>query len=101
MFSTQASQLTNGLGNVALIALGTWLVLGQPITLGTMMMFFLFRAFLVERLNRAVLYAMELRRVRTNAERIEEVMADEPGAADATRRRPFVVADGGAASASR
>ena len=54
MFSTQASQLTNGLGNVALIALGTYLVLGSRITLGTMMMFFLFRAFLVERLNRAV-----------------------------------------------
>ena len=94
MLSTQASQLTNGLGNVALIALGTWLVLGNRITLGTMMMFFLFRAFLVERLNRAVLYAMELRRVRTNAERIEDVMADEAGAADATQARPFVVADG-------
>jgi len=94
MLSTQASQLTNGLGNVALIALGTWLVLGNRITLGTMMMFFLFRAFLVERLNRAVLYAMELRRVRTNAERIEDVMADEACAADATQARPFVVADG-------
>ena len=94
MFSTQISQLTNGLGNVALIALGTWLVLGNAITLGTMMMFFLFRAFLVERLNRAVLYAMELRRVRTNAERIEEVMADEPGAGDAAQERPFAVAAG-------
>jgi ATP-binding cassette subfamily B protein RaxB len=94
MFSTQASQLTNGLGNVALIALGTWLVLGNRITLGTMMMFFLFRAFLVERLNRAVVYAMELRRVRTNAERIEDVMADEADAADAAQERPFVVADG-------
>jgi len=93
MFSTQASQLTNGLGNVALIALGTWLVLGNRITLGTMMMFFLFRAFLVERLNRAVLYAMELRRVRTNAERIEDVMGDEAGAADAASERPFVVSD--------
>jgi ATP-binding cassette, subfamily B, bacterial CvaB/MchF/RaxB len=93
MFSTQASQLSNGLGNVALIALGTWLVLGNQITLGTMMMFFLFRAFLVERLNRAVLYAMELRRVRTNAERIEEVMADEPGTDDAAQERPFVVAE--------
>jgi ATP-binding cassette subfamily B protein RaxB len=94
MFSTQASQLSNGLGNVALIALGTYLVLANAITLGTMMMFFLFRAFLVERLNRAVVYAMELRRVRTNAERIEEVMADEPGAAEAAPERPFLVADG-------
>jgi ATP-binding cassette subfamily B protein RaxB len=94
MFSAQTSQLTNGLGNVALIALGTWLVLGNQITLGTMMMFFLFRAFLVERLNRAVLYAMELRRVRTNAERIEEVMADEAGVDEAAQERPFVVADG-------
>jgi len=94
MFSTQASQLSNGLANVALISLGTWLVLGNRITLGTMMMFFLFRAFLVERLNRAVLYAMELRRVRTNAERIEDVMAEDPGATDAGRQRPFAVADG-------
>jgi len=69
-------------------------VLGNRITLGTMMMFFLFRAFLVERLNRAVLYAMELRRVRTNAERIDDVMTDEPVAADAVQERPFVVADG-------
>ncbi|HSC62803.1 MAG TPA: ATP-binding cassette domain-containing protein, partial [Caldimonas sp.] len=95
MFSAQASQLTNGLGNVALIALGTWLVLGNRITLGTMMMFFLFRAFLVERLNRAVLYAMELRRVRTNAERIDDVMADDARADDAADQRPFVVGDGG------
>jgi hypothetical protein len=36
-----------------------------------MMMFFLFRAFLVERIDRSVNYLMELRRVRTNAERIE------------------------------
>jgi len=96
MFSSQASQLTNGLGNAALIALGTWLVLGNQITLGTMMMFFLFRAFLVERLNRAVLYAMELRRVRANAERIDEVMADEPASADAKVEKPFMVADAGA-----
>ena len=94
MFATQASQLANGLGNVALIALGTWLVLANAITLGTMMMFFLFRAFLVERFNRALLYAMELRRVRTNAERIEEVMVDEPGADDAAPARPFAVAEG-------
>jgi len=94
MFSTQVSQLTNGLANVALIALGTWLVLGGRITLGTMMMFFLFRAFLVDRLNRAVLYAMELRRVRTNAERIEDVMTDEGAPADAAQEQPFVVAEG-------
>ena len=93
MYSRQAAQLTGGLGNVALIALGTWLVLGNSITLGTMMMFFLFRGFLVERLNNAVGYVMELRRVRTNAERIEDVMADEP-AADAEPLRPFSVAEG-------
>jgi len=94
MFSSQASQLSNGLGNVALIALGTWLVLGNEITLGTMMMFFLFRAFLVERLHRAVLYAMELRRVRTNAERIAEVMAEAPGSDIEPARQPFVVGEG-------
>ena len=88
MFSTRPRSSSNGLGNVALISLGTWLVLDDRITLGTMMMFFLFRAFLVERLNRAVLYAMELRRVRTNAEQIEDVMAEEPGATDAARSGP-------------
>ncbi|HEV7914062.1 MAG TPA: hypothetical protein VGP22_09860, partial [Albitalea sp.] len=31
MFSGQAAQLTSGLGNVALIAVGTWLVLGNGI----------------------------------------------------------------------
>ncbi len=37
---------------------------------------------------------MELRRVRTNAERIEEVMLDEPAAADAGPTTPFMLADG-------
>jgi ATP-binding cassette subfamily B protein RaxB len=94
MFSNQAAQITSGLGNVVLIAMGTYLVLGNAITLGTMMMFFLFRAFLVERLNNSVGYVMELRRVRTNAERIEEVMADEPGSELAEPARPFAVAEG-------
>ncbi len=94
MFSHQAAQITSGLGNVALIALGTWLVLASQITLGTMMMFFLFRGFLVERLNNAVGYVMELRRVRTNAERIADVMADEPGVDSAATARPFAVAEG-------
>jgi ATP-binding cassette subfamily B protein RaxB len=95
MFSHQAAQITSGLGNVALIALGTWLVLASQITLGTMMMFFLFRGFLVERLNNAVGYVMELRRVRTNAERIADVMADEPGVDPAATARPFAGAEGG------
>jgi ATP-binding cassette subfamily B protein RaxB len=94
MFSSQAAQITGGLGNVVLIAMGTYLVLGNAITLGTMMMFFLFRGFLVERLNSSVNYVMELRRVRTNAERIEEVMADEPAGDPAANARPFAVADG-------
>ena len=78
MFSTQASQTRRtASANVALIALGTWLVLGNRITLGTMMMFFPFRAFP----GRA---PEPRRRLRdgaaprpTNAERIEDVMADE------------------------
>ena len=37
---------------------------------------------------------MELRRVRTNAERIDDVMADDAGAADPAHERPFVVAEG-------
>jgi ATP-binding cassette subfamily B protein RaxB len=38
---------------------------------------------------------MELRRVRTNAERIADVMADEVDGADAVPERPFTVAEGG------
>lgn len=77
MYSGQAAQLTTGLGNVILISIGTYLTLGGSITLGTMMMFFVLKTFFVERLNNCVRYLMDLRRVRTHAERIDEVMADE------------------------
>ena len=73
MYSNQAAQATSGLGNVALIAIGTSLVLDNAITLGTMMMFFVFRAFFVERLNNCVTYVMDLRRLQTHVERIDEV----------------------------
>ena len=94
LYSHEASRLTAALGNVVLIAVGTLLVLDNRISLGTMMMFFLFQAFLVERIDRSVKYAMELRRVRTNAERLEDVMADEHGAAAGEERvRPFAIAE--------
>jgi ATP-binding cassette subfamily B protein RaxB len=94
MYSGQAAQLTAGLGNVALISIGTYLVLGGSITLGTMMMFFVFKTFFVERLNNCVKYLMELRRVRTHAERIDEVIADERGADGDKASSHFALAPG-------
>ncbi len=95
MFSTQAAQFSSGLGNVALIAVGSQLVLSNRITLGTMMMFFVFRGFFVERLNHCATYLMDLRRVQTHAERIDEVLTDEPGTPERlAERAPFVVPPG-------
>jgi ATP-binding cassette, subfamily B, bacterial CvaB/MchF/RaxB len=76
MYSTQSSQMTGNLGNVALIATGTYLVIVGSMTLGTMMMFVLFRTFFVERLNNCVNYLMEMRRVQPHVERIDEVISD-------------------------
>jgi ATP-binding cassette, subfamily B, bacterial CvaB/MchF/RaxB len=96
MFSGQAAQVTSGLGNVALIAVGTHLVLANTITLGTMLMFFVFRTFFVERLNNCVNYMMDLRRVQTHAERIDEVVSDEDSAELDAEHPPFAVgAEGG------
>jgi ATP-binding cassette, subfamily B, bacterial CvaB/MchF/RaxB len=94
MYSGQAAQLTGALSNVALISLGTYLVLGGSTTLGTMMMFFVFKTFFAERLNNCVNYMMELRRVQTHAERIDEVIADEGGADGDKASAPFAVAPG-------
>jgi ATP-binding cassette subfamily B protein RaxB len=91
MYSGQTAQLTAGLGNVVLISLGTWLVLGGSITLGTMMMFFVFKTFFVERLNHCVNYLMELRRVQTHAERLDEVIAEHDGAGRAMEPAAFVL----------
>jgi ATP-binding cassette subfamily B protein RaxB len=91
MFSEQAAQVTSGLGNVVLISTGTYLVLGGSITLGTMMMIVVFQTFFVERLNSCVNYMMELRRVQTHAERIDEIVSDEQGADKEDEHRPFVV----------
>ncbi len=91
MFSSQAAQATSGLGNVALVATGTHLVVSGAITLGTMMMFFVLRMFFVERLNHCVNYMMDLRRVQTHAERIDEVLADEPGTDPDAERPPLAV----------
>jgi ATP-binding cassette subfamily B protein RaxB len=96
MFSTQAAQVTSGLSNVALISVGTYMVIGGSITLGTMMMFFVFRAFFVERLNNCVNYMMDLRRVQTHAERIEEVLSDEDGVSNGDEPAPFVLPAGAA-----
>ena len=94
MYSGQAAQLTSGLGNVVLISIGTYLVLGGSITLGTMMMFFVFKTFFVERLNNCVNYLMELRRVQTHAERIDEVIAHERDADGREASSPFALAPG-------
>ena len=94
MYSHQAAQLTAGLGNVALISMGTYLVLGGSITLGTMMMFFVFKTFFVERLNNCVNYLIELRRVQTHAERIDEVIREERADDDDRAYTPFSVTPG-------
>jgi ATP-binding cassette subfamily B protein RaxB len=54
-----------------------------------MMMFFIFKTFFVERLNNCVNYLMELRRVQTHAERIDEVISDERGAEGDQASAPF------------
>jgi ATP-binding cassette subfamily B protein RaxB len=90
MYSTQSSQTTGNLGNVALIATGTYLVIVGSITLGTMMMFVLFRTFFVERLNNCANYLMEMRRVQPHVERIDEVMSDGNDATDVAHE-PFAV----------
>ncbi len=92
MYSRQAAQLTASLSNVALISIGTHQILGGSITLGTMMMFFVFKGFFVERLNNCVNCLMELRRVQTHAERIDEVIADDRGAAGERSASPFALA---------
>jgi ATP-binding cassette subfamily B protein RaxB len=94
MFSGQAAQVTSGLGNVALISVGTYLVSENTITLGTMLMFFVFRTFFVERLNNCVNYMMDLRRIQTHAERIDPVVSGEDGIDTNIERPPFAVGHG-------
>jgi ATP-binding cassette, subfamily B, bacterial CvaB/MchF/RaxB len=90
LFSTQAAQLTTGLCNVALISIGAYLVLTKSITLGTMLMVFVFSTFLMERIDNCMNYAMELRRVQTHAERIHEIISDSESTEPSTLR-PFIV----------
>jgi ATP-binding cassette, subfamily B, bacterial CvaB/MchF/RaxB len=77
IFATQTAQVSSDAGNVVLISVGTYLVLAGSITLGTMMMFFAFRMFFVERLYNCVDFLMQLRLVETHAERIDEVIGEE------------------------
>jgi ATP-binding cassette subfamily B protein RaxB len=91
MFSLQSSQLTGSLSNVALISTGAYLVISNTITLGTMMLFVLFRNFFVERLNNCANYLMELRRVQSHAERIDEVMSAENSDGMLYQHEPFMV----------
>lgn len=86
--------MTGNLGNVALIATGTYLVINGSITLGTMMMFVLFRTFFVERLNNCVNYLMEMRRVQPHVERIDEIMSDSRDATQDVVHEPFAVEPG-------
>lgn len=93
MYATQSSLVTGNLGNVALVAIGSYLVIADSLTLGTMMLFVLFRAFFVERLNSLVNYAMELRRVQPHVERIDEVMSGDARTSDSLHE-PFSVPSG-------
>jgi ATP-binding cassette subfamily B protein RaxB len=76
MYSSQLAQMSSEIGNVALISTGTYLVLAGSITLGTMMMFFAFRVYFVERLYNCVDFLMQLRLVQTHAERVDEVLGE-------------------------
>jgi ATP-binding cassette subfamily B protein RaxB len=76
MYSTQVAQMSSEISNVALISTGTYLVLAGSITLGTMMMFFAFRVYFVERLYNCVDFLMQLRLVQTHAERLDEVLGE-------------------------
>jgi len=89
MFSAQAAQVAGALSNVVLISMGTYLVIQERITLGTMMMFAIFQAIFVMRFNSCVSYVMELRRLQTHAERIEEVLSEEDSADTNTTLVPF------------
>jgi ATP-binding cassette subfamily B protein RaxB len=80
MYSAAVAQVTGHLGSVLLIATGTYLVLQGAITLGTMLMVVLLRAFFVDRLNNCVNYLMELRRLQSHTERIDEVVGEAPNA---------------------
>jgi len=53
-------------------------------------MFFVFNTFFVERLDSCVNYLMELRRVQTHAERIDEVIAEERAVEGDKACAPFV-----------
>lgn len=94
MYSTEVAQFTGHLGGVLLIGCGTYLVLQGAITLGTMLMVVLMRTFFVDRINNCVNYLMELRRLQSHAERIDEVVG-APRLTDTTAEaeppRPFAV----------
>ena len=94
LFSEQAARLATGLGNVALIAIGTHLVLVKSITLGTMLMVFMLSIFLAERIDNCIRYVMDLRHVQTHAERIDDVMSDEDGSDGSEAMPPFSVDSG-------
>jgi len=76
MFSIQSSQLTGTMSNVALISTGAYLVISNSITLGTMMMFVLFRTFFVETSSTIVrTTSWSCAAFSPMAERIDEVMS--------------------------
>lgn len=92
LFSAQAAQAANGLGNVALISTGSYLVLMNSISLGTMVMFFVFRAFFVERLNNCLNFLLQLRVVQTHVERISTVVGREEHLESLRENAPFSIA---------
>ena len=96
MYSAQAAQLSNGLGTVVLVSAGTFLVLQGSITLGTMMMFFVLKAFFVERLSNCVNFLMQLRVAQTHAERIEDVLTGEAAPQQTTPQAPVEHSGAGA-----
>lgn len=94
MFGAHASQTIGTLSNVVLIGLGTYLVIEGALTLGTLMMLVIFQNILVTRLNNCTTYLMELRRVQTHVERIDEVLHDASPREAEGPKRPFALSDG-------
>jgi ATP-binding cassette subfamily B protein RaxB len=94
MFATHVALVTGMMSSVVLIAMGTALVIGGSLTLGTMMMLAVFQTILVARLADCAAYLVELRRVQTHAERVDEVLYEPPAVSAPPARQHFVVPDG-------
>jgi ATP-binding cassette subfamily B protein RaxB len=91
MYSGQLSRFSGVMGTVVLVSVATAMVIDSRLSLGTMMMFVMFQAIAATRLANCANYVMELRRVQTHVERIDEVLERDAGK---DTHAPFVAEDG-------